>query len=183
MILILKRGEVRGWTEGVCKAMEAIGLLQHASAPVRSHPPLEQFSQAVHKPRVITHRTESPEIHRQRLVIAADAPLKESLLILDDCFEQPKQLDNQMMHALFKQGRHLKAAVLVVTRGPREGSIPLPPIISPQPPPSGILPAQQYIVDLPSVRFRPSLVGLAVFPQKKRKVTVADPGHGPRRRQ
>lgn len=47
-------------------------------------------------------------------MIAADAPLKESLLILDDCFESPKDLDNQMMRALFKQGRHLQAAVWVV---------------------------------------------------------------------
>ena len=63
-------------------------------------------------------------VNRQRLAIGYDAPLKDALLILDDCFETPQQLDNSTMRILFKQGRHLRASVWVV---------------------------QQYVVDLPPV--------------------------------
>lgn len=37
-------------------------------------------------------------INRQRLALAHDTPLKDALLILDDCFESPQALDNDMMH-------------------------------------------------------------------------------------
>jgi hypothetical protein len=53
-------------------------------------------------------------VNRQRLAIGHDTPLKDALLILDDCFETPQQLDNSTMRILFKQGRHLRAAVWVV---------------------------------------------------------------------
>jgi hypothetical protein len=53
-------------------------------------------------------------VNRQRLAIGYDAPLKDALLILDDCFETPQQLDNSTMRILFKQGRHLRASVWVV---------------------------------------------------------------------
>lgn len=67
--------------------------------------------------RSMTKRTGHPRvqfINRQRLAIAHDSPLKEALLILDDCFETPTQLDNDMIRILFKHGRHLQAAVWVV---------------------------------------------------------------------
>ena len=53
-------------------------------------------------------------VNRQRLAINYDSPLKDALLILDDCFESPHQLDNSTMRILFKQGRHLRASVWVV---------------------------------------------------------------------
>ena len=53
-------------------------------------------------------------VNRQRLAIGYDSPLKDALLILDDCFETPQQLDNSTMRILFKQGRHLRASVWVV---------------------------------------------------------------------
>ena len=66
-------------------------------------------------------------VNRQRLAIAYDSPLKDALLILDDCFETPRpwyvffkhipwhqQLDNSTVRILFKQGRHLRASVWVV---------------------------------------------------------------------
>ena len=36
-------------------------------------------------------------INRQRLSIGLDSPLKDALLILDDCFDHPGALDNDMM--------------------------------------------------------------------------------------
>lgn len=39
-------------------------------------------------------------INRQRLVLGHDTPLKNGLLILDDCFETPGALDNDMMRIL-----------------------------------------------------------------------------------
>jgi hypothetical protein len=53
-------------------------------------------------------------VNRQRLAIGYDSPMKDALLILDDCFETPHQLDNSTMRILFKQGRHLRASVWVV---------------------------------------------------------------------
>ena len=53
-------------------------------------------------------------VNRQRLAIGYDAPMKDALLILDDCFESPNQMDNSTMRILFKQGRHLRASVWVV---------------------------------------------------------------------
>lgn len=70
-------------------------------------------------PKLFIHNHITPKflkqiINRQRLAIGHDSPLKESLLILDDCFESPTQLDNDMIRILFKHGRHLQAAVWVV---------------------------------------------------------------------
>lgn len=42
----------------------------------------------------VTRRGLKQFINRQRLAIAHDAPLKEALLILDDCFENTQALDN-----------------------------------------------------------------------------------------
>ena len=53
-------------------------------------------------------------VNRQRLAIGYNSPLKDALLILDDCFETPQQLDNSTMRILFKQGRHLRASTWVV---------------------------------------------------------------------
>ena len=53
-------------------------------------------------------------VNRQRLAIGYDSPLKDALLILDDCFESPQSLDNSTVRILFKQGRHLRASVWVV---------------------------------------------------------------------
>jgi hypothetical protein len=50
-------------------------------------------------------------INRQRLAIAHNSPLKDALLILDDCFDHPTALDNDMMRMLYKQGRHLRSSV------------------------------------------------------------------------
>ena len=36
-------------------------------------------------------------INRQRLALNHDTPLKDALLVLDDCFESPAALDNDMM--------------------------------------------------------------------------------------
>jgi hypothetical protein len=44
-------------------------------------------------------------VNRQRLAIGYDAPLKDALLILDDCFEKPTILDNSTIRILFKQGQ------------------------------------------------------------------------------
>lgn len=62
----------------------------------------------------LTARVLKMFINRQRLALACNSPLKDSLLILDDCFEQPQDLDNRMVRILFKQGRHLRTAVWVV---------------------------------------------------------------------
>ena len=53
-------------------------------------------------------------INRQRLAIAHNSPLKDALLILDDCFDHPGALDNDMMRMLYKQGRHLRSSVWCV---------------------------------------------------------------------
>ena len=80
-------------------------------------------------------------VNRQRLAIAYDSPLKDALLILDDCFETPNQLDNSTMRILFKQGRHLRASTWVV---------------------------QQYVVDLkPYARSRTSAVFLFHCPSSR----------------
>lgn len=50
-------------------------------------------------------------INRQRLAIAHNSVLTDALLILDDCFDHPGALDNDMMRMLYKQGRHLRASV------------------------------------------------------------------------
>lgn len=39
------------------------------------------------------------------LAIGYDAPLKDALLILDDCFETPSMLDNSTIRILFSPGR------------------------------------------------------------------------------
>jgi hypothetical protein len=53
-------------------------------------------------------------INRQRLAVAHDCALTDALLVLDDCFESPAELDNKMTRIMFKQGRHLRLAVWVV---------------------------------------------------------------------
>lgn len=62
----------------------------------------------------LTNKVLKMFINRQRLALGCNSPLKDGLLILDDCFEQPQDLDNQMVRMLFKQGRHLRASVYVV---------------------------------------------------------------------
>ena len=59
----------------------------------------------------ITRKGLKQFINRQRLAISHNSPLKDSLLILDDCFETLSSLDNDMMRILYKQGRHLRASV------------------------------------------------------------------------
>lgn len=59
----------------------------------------------------ITRKGLKQFINRQRLAISHDSPLKDALLILDDCFESPSSLDNDMMRIIYKQGRHLRASV------------------------------------------------------------------------
>jgi hypothetical protein len=59
----------------------------------------------------ITRKGLKQFINRQRLAISHNSPLKDSLLILDDCFESPSSLDNDMMRIIYKQGRHLRASV------------------------------------------------------------------------
>ena len=49
----------------------------------------------------ITRRGLKQFINRQRLAINHDSPLKDALLILDDCFESPSSLDNDMPFPLF----------------------------------------------------------------------------------
>lgn len=39
-------------------------------------------------------------INRQRLALGHDTPLKNGLLILDDCFESPQALDNDIFRAV-----------------------------------------------------------------------------------
>ena len=53
----------------------------------------------------------TPPPNCQRLAIAHNSPLKDALLVLDDCFDHPSTLDNDMMRLLYKQGRHLRSSV------------------------------------------------------------------------
>lgn len=50
-------------------------------------------------------------INRQRLALKYNSPLTDALLVLDDCFDHPGVLDNDMMRILYKRGRHLHASV------------------------------------------------------------------------
>ena len=53
-------------------------------------------------PKIFIHSRVSKKglkqfINRQKLALRHDSPLKDALLVLDDCFDHPQALDNDMM--------------------------------------------------------------------------------------